>query len=93
MLPDGLTDADLVQAQLPISNILACKTTLIQTALAFVHHDQHLKVLVPIQEHILNIHPPANALRLKLREHFHQILDLWNQFKNLNVANILPQIS
>ncbi|KAJ7247817.1 hypothetical protein C8J57DRAFT_1673639, partial [Mycena rebaudengoi] len=90
LLPDGLADADLVQAQLPLHDILACKVTLIQTALAFVGQDQHLKVLVPIREHILNIHPPANSLKLKLRQHFHQILDLWNQFKNLNVADILP---
>ncbi|KAJ7260200.1 hypothetical protein C8J57DRAFT_1471812 [Mycena rebaudengoi] len=93
LLPDGLADADLVQAKLPIPDILACKATLIQTALAFVGQDQHLKVLVPIREHILCIHPPADALKLKLREHFHNILDLWNQFKNLNVADVLPQIS
>ncbi|KAJ7288822.1 P-loop containing nucleoside triphosphate hydrolase protein, partial [Mycena rebaudengoi] len=93
MLPDGLADADLVQAQLPILDILACKATLIQTALAFVDQDQHLKVLVPIREHILHTHPPVNALKLKLREHFHQIIDLWHQFKNLNIADILLQIS
>jgi hypothetical protein len=92
MLPDGLADTDLIQAKLPIVDILACKTTLIQTSLAFVDQDLHLKVLVPIREHMLHIHPPANPLKLKLREHFHQILDLWNQFKNLNVADILPQI-
>ncbi|KAJ7206183.1 hypothetical protein C8J57DRAFT_1484885 [Mycena rebaudengoi] len=73
MLPDGLADADLVQAKLPIPDILGCKATLIQTALAFVGQDQHLK--------------------LKLREHFHQILDLWHQFRNLNITDILPQIS
>jgi hypothetical protein len=39
------------------------------------------------------MHPPKSTSKLKLREHFHQILDLWNQFKNLNVADILPQIS
>ncbi|KAJ7240962.1 hypothetical protein C8J57DRAFT_1562023 [Mycena rebaudengoi] len=55
--------------------------------------DQYLKVLVPIREHILSMHPPKSTLKLKLREHFHQILDLWNQFKNLNVADILAQIS
>jgi hypothetical protein len=93
MLPDGLTDVDLVQAKLPIPDILACKATLIQTALAFVGQDQHLKVLLPIREYILHIHPPRNALKLKLQEHFHQILDLWNQFKNLNVTDIHPQIS
>ncbi|KAJ7275685.1 hypothetical protein C8J57DRAFT_1466432 [Mycena rebaudengoi] len=93
LLPDGLADADLVQAKLPIPDILACKATLIQTALAFVGQDQHLKVLVPIREHILSMHPPETALKLKLREHFHQILDLWNRFKDLNVADIHPQIS
>ncbi|KAJ7265251.1 hypothetical protein C8J57DRAFT_1622372 [Mycena rebaudengoi] len=93
MLPDGLTDADLLQAKFPITDILACKTTLIQTALAFIDQDLHLKVLVPIREHIFHVHPPTNALKLKLREHFHEILGLWNQFKNLNVADIHPQIS
>ncbi|KAJ7234460.1 hypothetical protein C8J57DRAFT_1729097 [Mycena rebaudengoi] len=93
MLPDGLADADLVQAKLPIPDILGCKATLIGTALAFVAQDQHLKVLVPIREHILSIHPPTDALKLQLQEHFHQILDLWNQFKNLNITDILPQIS
>ncbi|KAJ7266634.1 P-loop containing nucleoside triphosphate hydrolase protein, partial [Mycena rebaudengoi] len=94
MLPDGLADADLVQAQLPILDILACKATLIQTALAFVDQDQHLKVLVPIREHILSIHPPRNILKLKLWEHFHQILDLWHrQFRKLNTTDMLPQIS
>ncbi|KAJ7264326.1 hypothetical protein C8J57DRAFT_1512400 [Mycena rebaudengoi] len=48
LLPDGLTHADLVQAKLLIINILACKTTLIQTSLAFVDQDHDLKVLVPI---------------------------------------------
>ncbi|KAJ7238012.1 P-loop containing nucleoside triphosphate hydrolase protein, partial [Mycena rebaudengoi] len=93
MLPDGLTDADLVQAKLPIPDILACKATLIKTALAFVGQDQHLKILVPIREHILSIHPPQNTLKLKLREHFHQILDLWHQSRNLNITDILPQLS
>ncbi|KAJ7257449.1 hypothetical protein C8J57DRAFT_1721217 [Mycena rebaudengoi] len=55
--------------------------------------DLNLKVLVPIRKHILHVYPPAIALKLQLREHFHQILGLWNQFKNLNVADIHPQIS
>ncbi|KAJ7233441.1 P-loop containing nucleoside triphosphate hydrolase protein, partial [Mycena rebaudengoi] len=93
ILPDGLADVELVQANLPIPDILACKATLIQTALAFVGQDQHLKVLVPIREHITNVYPPQEVLKLKLREHFHQILDLWNRSKNMNIADILPQIS
>ncbi|KAJ7289285.1 hypothetical protein C8J57DRAFT_1459327 [Mycena rebaudengoi] len=93
ILPDGLTDTDLVQANLPIIDILACKATLIRTALAFVGQDQRLTALPPIREHVLTIHPPANFLKLKLREHFHKLLDLWYQFKNLDTTDIVPQIS
>jgi hypothetical protein len=35
MLPDGLTDVDLIQSKLPLENILKCKTTLKSTALAY----------------------------------------------------------
>ncbi|KAJ7244943.1 P-loop containing nucleoside triphosphate hydrolase protein, partial [Mycena rebaudengoi] len=62
MLPDGLTDADLLRARLPIPDILACKSTLIRTCLAFMDKDQHrIRVLVPIREYILAVHPPAPA--------------------------------
>jgi hypothetical protein len=40
MLPDGFTDAELLQAELPITAILASKTTLLRTALAFVDKDK-----------------------------------------------------
>jgi hypothetical protein len=93
MLPDGLTDADLVEAKLPISNIMSSRTTLLQTALAFVDKDKRLKVLVPIREYILRIHPPSHALKLQLRLHLHAILDLWNSFPVLNSAQIVSQIS
>lgn len=34
MLPDGLSEADLIQSRLPIEHILLCKATLLRTALA-----------------------------------------------------------
>ena len=43
MLPDGLSDAELVQAKLPIDNILGCKAALIQTTLAY--SDEHKRLL------------------------------------------------
>ncbi|KAJ7286814.1 P-loop containing nucleoside triphosphate hydrolase protein [Mycena rebaudengoi] len=93
MLPDGLTDVELGQAKLGIPDVLGCKSVLIRTSLAFVGKDQRLKVLVPIREHTLRMHPPTNALKLQLQQHFHDLLDLWNQFQYLNPTNIAPQIS
>ncbi|KAJ7288733.1 P-loop containing nucleoside triphosphate hydrolase protein, partial [Mycena rebaudengoi] len=60
MLPDGLSENDLIQMRLPIPQILACKSTLIRTSLAFIDKDHRLKVLVPVREHVLSVHPPTN---------------------------------
>ncbi|KAJ7251435.1 P-loop containing nucleoside triphosphate hydrolase protein [Mycena rebaudengoi] len=92
MLPDGLADIELVQARLPIPEVLACKSTLIRTSLAFIDKDQRLKVLVPIREHTLRMHPPTNSLKERLQQHFHDLLNLWNQFQYLNPTNIAPQL-
>jgi hypothetical protein len=93
MLPDGLSDTDLVQTRLPIPDILACKCTLIRTSLAFIDKDQRLKVLVPIREHVFHVHPPTEALKIKLHQYLHELLDLWNQFQHVNPVDIVPKIS
>ncbi|KAJ7069331.1 P-loop containing nucleoside triphosphate hydrolase protein, partial [Mycena amicta] len=72
MLPDGFSDADLVQSQLPLPNILMCKSTLIRTSLAYTEHSR-TKVLSPIREYISVTHPPSPALKLSLRSYFHKI--------------------
>ncbi|KAJ6562772.1 hypothetical protein DFH09DRAFT_1082733 [Mycena vulgaris] len=82
MLPDGLLDADLVQSNLPIPNILASKATLIRTSLAYTGNDQRLKVLVPIREHVSGIYPPSASLKFSLRQHFHKVLQIWG---NINI--------
>ncbi|KAJ7479302.1 hypothetical protein FB451DRAFT_1451282 [Mycena latifolia] len=93
ILPDGLSDADLVQADLPIPNILGSKSTLIRTSLAYIANDGRLKVLVPIREHIRTIYPPSAALKYSLRQHFHKILDLWKNFDELLPTGIISQIT
>ncbi|KAJ7267120.1 hypothetical protein C8J57DRAFT_1228733 [Mycena rebaudengoi] len=93
ILPDGLTDSDLVQTGLQIPDILACKSTLLRTPLSFKDENHRIKVLAPIREHTINTHPPRDALKLKLRQYFHEALNLWKQFRDLNSAQISPQIS
>ncbi|KAJ7263754.1 hypothetical protein C8J57DRAFT_1470563 [Mycena rebaudengoi] len=93
MLPDGFTDADLLQAELPIPSILASKSTLLRTALAFLDKENRIQVLPPIREHILYSHPPNNALKLKVHKHFHDLLCLWKAHRDLNAAQIVLQLS
>ncbi|KAJ7863010.1 P-loop containing nucleoside triphosphate hydrolase protein, partial [Mycena leptocephala] len=73
MLPDGLSDAELVQAKLPIDNILGCKAALIRTALAYSDEHKQLKALVPIREYMQKIKPPGNHLVRPLLKHFNEL--------------------
>lgn len=81
LLPDGLSDAELIQSALPIKNILSCKSTLIQVSLAYVEktgNTQYLKSLVPIQEYIRRTHPPSPPMKYIFRKYLHQILCIRN---------------
>ncbi|KAJ7857885.1 hypothetical protein B0H13DRAFT_1727348 [Mycena leptocephala] len=77
MLPDGLTDVELVQANLPIENILGCKAALIRTTLAYSDENKQLKALVPIWEYMQKIKPPGNQPVLK---HFQGLLEFWKEY-------------
>ncbi|KAJ6549147.1 P-loop containing nucleoside triphosphate hydrolase protein, partial [Mycena vulgaris] len=73
LLPDGLSDADLTQSNLPIENILSAKATLIRTSLAYTGRNHRLLALVPIREHIRAAHPPSPELKFPLRQYFHEL--------------------
>jgi hypothetical protein len=75
MLPDGLSDADLIQSKLPLSNILGCKAALIGTSLAYSTQQKRLRVLVPIREYMLKSQPPRNHLIQPLLKHFRELLE------------------
>jgi hypothetical protein len=93
MLPDGLSDAELVQSNLPIENILTAKATLIRTSLAFISNKHRLYALVPIREHIRVTHPPSAALKSHLRQYFRDLIQLWKQFKSVPASDTVPKIS
>jgi hypothetical protein len=81
MLPDGLSDADLVQSNLPIENIHECKTALIRTALAYNDEHKRLRALVPIREYMQKIHPPGNHLVQALLTHFWDLLMFYHEYR------------
>ncbi|KAF8192285.1 hypothetical protein K438DRAFT_1430919, partial [Mycena galopus ATCC 62051] len=94
MLPDGLSDADLVQSKLPIDNILGCKSALIRTALAYNDEHKHLKVLVPIREYMQKIQPPGDHLVQSLLKHFQKLLDFYKEYHGtMSVSSTVARIS
>ncbi|KAJ7812594.1 hypothetical protein B0H13DRAFT_1926066 [Mycena leptocephala] len=77
---DGLSDAELMQAKLPIDNILGCKAALIRTTLAYSDEHKRLKALVPIREYMQKIKPPGNHLVRPLLNHFKELLELFVEY-------------
>jgi hypothetical protein len=80
ILPDGLSDAELVQAKLPIDNILGCKAALVRTSLAYSDEHKRLKALAPIREYIQKIKPPGYHLVQPLLKHFKELLKLFMEY-------------
>ncbi|KAJ6506662.1 hypothetical protein C8R45DRAFT_1175808, partial [Mycena sanguinolenta] len=64
ILPNGLSEAELVQRKLPISNILSCKATLLATSLAYLNSNKRLLVLMPVREYIQQSSPPSPSYLL-----------------------------
>ncbi|KAJ7469180.1 hypothetical protein FB451DRAFT_976041, partial [Mycena latifolia] len=80
LLPDGLADADLLQSRLPIGNLLACKSALLCTSLAYMDDQKRLKVLVPIREYMHKMHPTIASMVQPLLKHFIQLLEVYDTY-------------
>ncbi|KAF7298443.1 NB-ARC domain-containing protein [Mycena kentingensis (nom. inval.)] len=79
LMPDGLIEGDLRPGIIPISQPLAAKFALMQTALAY-HEAGRLKVLAPVREVISVLHPPAYVSLLRpLRVHWDCLYRPWRE--------------
>ncbi|KAJ6538786.1 hypothetical protein DFH09DRAFT_1323459 [Mycena vulgaris] len=93
LLPDGLSDTELLQCGVPIPDILSCKAALLSTSLAYTDHDRRLKTLVPIREYVRHNHPPAPALLHPLQKYVNQLLSLYKKFDGLSSGDLAPRIT
>jgi hypothetical protein len=95
ILPDGLSDAELIQTGIPITQILGCKAALVRTALAYNNKQQRIRALVPIREYIRRIHPPGDQLVRPLLQHFQELLEIYTKFNNGATSNswIIARVS
>ncbi|KAJ7619840.1 P-loop containing nucleoside triphosphate hydrolase protein [Mycena polygramma] len=80
MLPNGLSDTELVQSKLEIDDILGCKAVLVGTSLAYTDSKKRLKALVPIREYMQKIQPPKYDLIKPLRRYFQELLELYREY-------------
>jgi hypothetical protein len=94
ILPDGLSDVELLQSQFPLEKILACKSALLRTALAYTDHRKRLKVLVPVREYVQKNHPPNNTLIYPLFKHYQELLELYKKYQGtLSSAQVVARVA
>ncbi|KAJ7895614.1 P-loop containing nucleoside triphosphate hydrolase protein, partial [Mycena olivaceomarginata] len=93
ILPNGLSDADLVQSNLPIPDILSCKATLQATSLAYQDDNKQLLSLMPVREHIQQFLPPSQSLMQSLRKHFYELLELYQKYNGEQLQPVVNQIT
>jgi hypothetical protein len=93
ILPDGLSDAELVQSKLPVRNILSCKTALLATSLAYQDSKRRLRSLMPVREHVQQFLPPSLGLIQCLRKLFYALLELYYKYNGEQLEPVINQIT
>jgi hypothetical protein len=94
MLPDGLSDVELLQSKFPLENILSCKSTLLCTALAYTDGQKRLKALAPIREYVQKQSPPSPDLIYPLLKHYKDLLELHTKyFGTLSNTGVVARVA
>ncbi|KAJ6492106.1 P-loop containing nucleoside triphosphate hydrolase protein, partial [Mycena sanguinolenta] len=93
ILPNGLSDAELLQSKLPIPNILSCKAVLLATSLAYHNNNKRLLALTPVREHVQQFLPPSQIFIHSIREHFYELLELYQKYSDRQLKPVIGQIT
>ncbi|KAF8167063.1 hypothetical protein K438DRAFT_1774801 [Mycena galopus ATCC 62051] len=94
ILPDGLSNVELLQSRLPIKDVLKCKSALLATSSAYNDEKKRLKSLVLIREHMQHFHPVSQPLVHQLFKHFHKLLDFYCNYQgSQNIEEIFVEIT
>jgi hypothetical protein len=94
ILPDGLSDVELLQSHFPMEKILACKSALLRTTLAYTDGQKRLKALLPVREYVQKNHPPTDTLIYPLFKHYQELLELYRKYQGtLSNAGVVARVA
>ncbi|KAF8171379.1 hypothetical protein K438DRAFT_1852690, partial [Mycena galopus ATCC 62051] len=93
ILPNGLSEAELVQGKLGIPDILTCKAALLATSLAYRDNNQRLVLLMPIREYIQRVLPPSQAHIQRIHNYFCALLLLYTKYQGEQLQPVVHQIT
>ncbi|KAF8144503.1 hypothetical protein K438DRAFT_1782785 [Mycena galopus ATCC 62051] len=89
ILPNGLSEVELVQGKLGIPDILTCKAALLATSLAYRDTNQRLVLLIPIREYIQQFLPPSQSRMQPIHKMFYNG-DCMLMPQSLQIQSISP---
>ncbi|KAJ6514019.1 P-loop containing nucleoside triphosphate hydrolase protein, partial [Mycena vulgaris] len=90
LLPDGISEEELVSSKVPLPKISECISSLRRTSLAFMS-DRRLKTLAPIRDYIRRAHPASAALTQPLLSY---LLALLRAIRSSQVVfDVFPQLT
>ncbi|KAF8194294.1 hypothetical protein K438DRAFT_1761226 [Mycena galopus ATCC 62051] len=93
VLPNGLSEAELLQDNIGIPNILSCKAALQATSLVYRVNNQRLMPLMPIREYIQRILPPAQSHIQLMSQHFYTLVELFDESRGEQWPPLIKQIT
>lgn len=93
VLPDGLSELELVALNTTIDSISECKSVLIRTSLAYLDHDRRIRALSPIRQYIQRFQSPAAHLLSPIQKHWCDLLTLWCSYQQLDSKNLGSQLN
>ncbi|KAK7007636.1 ATPase-AAA-core domain-containing protein, partial [Favolaschia claudopus] len=93
ILPNGLSDIELVQSKLAITRVLECKSILLATSLAYQDNKQRLRSLVPVREYIQQYLPPSESMMQCLQAYFYAISQMYHNYNDKQLHSVINQIT
>ncbi|KAF8140702.1 hypothetical protein K438DRAFT_1785468 [Mycena galopus ATCC 62051] len=93
ILPNGLSDRELLDAHLGIANILSCKAVLLATSLAYQDSNKRLLLLIPIREYIQSFLPSSQSHIQFIRSYFYALLNLFMKYGGPQLQPVVNQIT
>ncbi|KAF8176115.1 hypothetical protein K438DRAFT_1770655 [Mycena galopus ATCC 62051] len=93
ILPNGLSEAELVLFNTGIPKILSCKAALQATSLVYQDNNRRWVVLMPIREYIQQISPPAESHVQSIRQHFYALMVQYEKYCGEQQKPLVNQIT
>ncbi|KAJ7142090.1 hypothetical protein C8R43DRAFT_1131082 [Mycena crocata] len=93
LLPDGISEDDLLASRVPIPGISSCRSALLRTSLVYIDQDGRIKSLSPIRSYIQRFHWPSRSVTDPLRRYFQDLMSVWFSRQQMSSGKLVPRLT